>query len=221
MKKLLLLFLLTAAVPIASPTGQLFAQNPAGDAQVKIDVTIVDENGEPLPGATIKASDKQLGVVSDVNGKASLWAAKGATLTISYIGMKSKTIRVNRAMTGDIALENETATIDQVVVTGYSQTDIRKSTGSVGILTDKELKDQPLANVDMLMQGKLAGVNVQAVSGPPSPATTSRCGWSTVCPCRRTSRRWATCISVRATFPPSTPTAWPALPRRTLRASPC
>lgn len=174
MKKLLLLFLLTAAVPIASPTGQLFAQNPAGDAQVKIDVTIVDENGEPLPGATIKASDKQLGVVSDVNGKASLWAAKGATLTISYIGMKSKTIRVNRAMTGDIALENETATIDQVVVTGYSQTDIRKSTGSVGILTDKELKDQPLANVDMLMQGKLAGVNVQAVSGRPGESAKIR-----------------------------------------------
>ena len=128
--------------------------------QLKIDVTIVDENGEALPGATVKASDKSLGVVSDAQGKVSLWAAKGATLTISYIGMKTKTLRVTRSMTGDIALENESATIDQVVVTGYSQTDVRKSTGSVGILTEKELKDQPLANVDMLMQGKLAGVNV-------------------------------------------------------------
>ena len=165
---------MTAAVPAASPTSQLFAQKPQADAQVKIDVTIVDDNGEPLPGATVKASDKTMGIVSDINGKASLWAAKGSTLTISYIGMKPRTIKVTRAMTGDIALESETTTIDQVVVTGYSQTDIRKSTGSVGILTEKELKDQPLANVDMLMQGKLAGVNVQAVSGRPGESAKIR-----------------------------------------------
>ncbi len=174
MKKLLLLLLLTATVPVVSPTGQISAQKPAGDAQVKIDVTIVDDAGEPLPGATVKASDKTMGVVSDVNGKVSLWAARGATLTISYIGMKPRTLKVTRTMTGDIALESETTTIDQVVVTGYSQTDIRKSTGSVGILTDKELKDQPLANVDMLMQGKLAGVNVQAVSGRPGESAKIR-----------------------------------------------
>lgn len=150
------------------------AQKAGGDALLQIDVTIVDENGEALPGATVKASDKGLGVVSDVNGKVSLWAAKGSTLTISYIGMKPKIIKVTRSMTGDIALESETATIEQVVVTGYSQTDVRKSTGSVGILTEKELKDQPLANVDMLMQGKLAGVNVQAVSGRPGESAKIR-----------------------------------------------
>ena len=142
--------------------------------QLKIEVTIVDENGEALPGATVKVSDKTLGVVSDMNGKASLWAAKGSTLTISYVGMQTKTLKVTRPMSGDIALESESTTIDQVVVTGYSQTDIRKSTGSVGILTEKELKDQPLANVDMLMQGKLAGVNVQAVSGRPGESAKIR-----------------------------------------------
>jgi len=173
MKKLLLFLFMTVTVPVVSPMGLLHAQQQ-GDTQLKIDVTIVDENGEVLPGATVKASDKSVGVVSDINGKASLWAAKGATLTISYIGMKTKTLKVNRSMTGDIALENETATIEQVVVTGYSQTDIRKSTGSVGILTEKELKDQPLANVDMLMQGKLAGVNVQAVSGRPGESAKIR-----------------------------------------------
>ena len=155
-------------------TLSLTVQAQQDGTQLKIDVTIVDENGESLPGATVKASDKSLGVVSDAQGKVSLWAAKGATLTISYIGMKTKTLRVTRSMTGDIALENESATIDQVVVTGYSQTDVRKSTGSVGILTEKELKDQPLANVDMLMQGKLAGVNVQAVSGRPGESAKIR-----------------------------------------------
>ena len=155
-------------------TLSLAVQAQQNGTQLKIDVTIIDENGESLPGATVKASDKTMGVVSDVNGKVSLWAAKGSTLTISYIGMKTKTLKVTRSMTGDIALESESTTIDQVVVTGYSQTDIRKSTGSVGILTEKELKDQPLANVDMLMQGKLAGVNVQAVSGRPGESAKIR-----------------------------------------------
>ena len=165
MKKLLLLLFLTLTLGIAAQEG---------GALLKIDVTIVDENGEYLPGATVNTSDKPVGVVSDMNGKVSLWAAKGSTLTVSYIGMKTKTLKLTKALTGNLALESETTTIDQVVVTGYSQTDVRKSTGSVGILTEKELKDIPLANVDMLMQGKLAGVNVQAVSGRPGESAKIR-----------------------------------------------
>ena len=161
-------------ISVGSPMGLLHAQQQSGDAQIQVDITVVDENGEPLPGATVKASDKQLGVVSDINGHVSLWAAKGARLTISYIGMKTRELKVNKPLRGDVVLESEATTIDQVVVTGYSQTDIRKSTGSVGILTEKELKDKPLANVDMLMQGKLAGVNVQAVSGRPGESAKVR-----------------------------------------------
>lgn len=161
-------------ISVGSPMGLLHAQQQSGDAQILVDITVVDENGEPLPGATVKASDKQLGVVSDINGHVSLWAAKGARLTISYIGMKTRELKVNKPLRGDVVLESEATTIDQVVVTGYSQTDIRKSTGSVGILTEKELKDKPLANVDMLMQGKLAGVNVQAVSGRPGESAKIR-----------------------------------------------
>ncbi len=167
MKKLLLLLFMTLALTAG-------AQKQGGEALMKVDVTIVDQNGEYLPGATVKVAGKPLGVVSDAKGKVSLWVDKGSNITISYIGMKPRRIKVNRALTGDIALESESTSLEQVVITGYSQTDIRKSTGSVGILTDKELKDQPLANVDMLMQGKLAGVNVQAVSGRPGESAKIR-----------------------------------------------
>ena len=167
MKKILLFLML---LPLTA-----LAQTRDGGVQVKVDITVVDENGDILPGASVKTSDRSLGVVSDIKGHASLWASKGSTLTITYIGMKPRTIKVGtKAITGNIVLENEATSLDQVVVTGYSQTDIRKSTGSVGILTDKELKDQPLANVDMLMQGKLAGVNVQAVSGRPGESAKIR-----------------------------------------------
>lgn len=167
MKKILLFLML---LPLTA-----LAQTKDGGVQVKVDITVVDENGDVLPGASVKTSDRALGVVSDIKGKASMWASKGTTLIVSYIGMKPRTIKVGtKAITGNIVLENEATSLDQVVVTGYSQTDIRKSTGSVGILTEKELKDQPLANVDMLMQGKLVGVNVQAVSGRPGESAKIR-----------------------------------------------
>ena len=178
MKKILLLTYMAiavpVAVPVAFPTVPLHAQQQQQATQQKIDVTIVDENGEPLPGATVKASDKPLGVVSDVNGRASLWAATGSTLTISYVGMQTRTLKVSRPLTGKIVLENEATTIDQVVVNGYQRTTKRRVTGSVATLTADDLKDRPLANVDMLLQGKIAGVDVKAVSGRPGESAQIR-----------------------------------------------
>lgn len=178
MKKILLLTYMAiavpVAVPVAFPTVPLHAQQQQQATQQKIDVTIVDENGEPLPGATVKASDKPLGVVSDVNGRASLWAATGSTLTISYVGMQTRTLKVSRPLMGKIVLENEATTIDQVVVNGYQRTTKRRVTGSVATLTADDLKDRPLANVDMLLQGKIAGVDVKAVSGRPGESAKIR-----------------------------------------------
>ena len=178
MKKILLLTYMAiavpGAVPVAFPTVPLHAQQQQQATQQKIDVTIVDENGEPLPGATVKASDKPLGVVSDVNGRASLWAATGSTLTVSYVGMQTRTLKVSRPLTGKIVLENEATTIDQVVVNGYQRTTKRRVTGSVATLTADDLKDRPLANVDMLLQGKIAGVDVKAVSGRPGESAKIR-----------------------------------------------
>lgn len=174
MKKLLLLTFMAIVVPVVSLTGRLHAQQQQQPTQQKIDVTIVDENGEPLPGATVKASDKPLGVVSDVNGRASLWAATGSTLTISYVGMQTRTLKVSRPLTGKIVLENEATTIDQVVVNGYQRTTKRRVTGSVATLTADDLKDRPLANVDMLLQGKIAGVDVKAISGRPGESAKIR-----------------------------------------------
>ena len=162
---LLLLFILTLTLPAIAQQG---------GTQLKIDVTIVDENGEPLPGATVKASDKSLGVVSDVNGKASLWAAKGSTLTVSYVGMQTRTIKVNRAISGNIVLANESTSLDQVVVNGYQRTTKRRVTGSVATLSAEDLKDKPLANIDMLLQGKIAGVDVKALSGRPGESAKIR-----------------------------------------------
>ena len=150
------------------------AQEKHSDMDVKVDVTVVDVDGNPLPGATLKRSDRKVGVVADVDGKASMWVPKGSTLTVTYLGMKPKVFKVKGPISGNITLDNDDHTLNQVVVTGYTQTDIRKTTGSVSIVNSKELNTSPLQNVDQLLQGKMAGVNVQAVSGRPGESAKIR-----------------------------------------------
>ena len=74
----------------------------------------------------------------------------------------------------DIMLKDNTKELGQVVVTGYGKTTKDRVTGSVGIVTAKDLKGSPTANIDQLLQGKLAGVSVQAVSGRPGESSTIR-----------------------------------------------
>ena len=169
MSRILLSFLL-----LFFPLLSLMAQEQKGDAEVKVDITIVDDNGAGLPGATVKGSDRNVGVAADLDGHATLWVTRNSTITISYLGMKPKTVKVKGPLTGNIVLENDDHTLSQVVVTGYTSTDIRKTTGSVSTITGKELYDSPLQGVDKLLQGKLAGVSVQAVSGRPGESAKVR-----------------------------------------------
>lgn len=144
------------------------------DKLILVDVTIVDTDKEPLPGATIKISNKAQGVSADIDGKASLWVDKNAVIEFSYISMKPLTMKVTKPISGFITLEPDSFTFDEVVVTGYSTTTKRRSTGSLATIGVKELKTSPIANMDMLMQGKVAGVNVKAVSGRPGATSKIR-----------------------------------------------
>lgn len=152
----------------------LQAQQKQSDADVLVDITVVDEKGDPLVGASVKDAAKSVGVVSDMDGKASLWVPRGSTITVSYLGMQPRSVKVNGPLSGNFVLHEDGQMLDQVVVNGYTQTDVRKSTGSVSFLSGKDLNTSPIQNVDMLLQGKLAGVNVQAVSGRPGESAKIR-----------------------------------------------
>ena len=135
--------------------------------------TVTAEDGEPLMGVSVRVRGTQNGAQTDLDGHFAIDCKVGDILDFSYIGFKSFSSK-STVKELIVTMEEDVKTMEQVVVNGYTQTDIRKSTGSVGILTEKDLKDAPLANVDMLMQGKLAGVNVQAVSGRPGESAKVR-----------------------------------------------
>lgn len=165
-------FVLVALVMLLAPCS-MQAQEKSGAQTITVTGVVTDDSGEPLIGATVKVKGKNSGVSTDINGKYTITVARGSMLTFSYIGQDSKEMRV-KSSTMNVQLTTSDVQLDQVVVTGYTQTDIRKSTGSVSIISGKELNDSPLKNVDMLLQGKLAGVNVTATSGRPGESAQVR-----------------------------------------------
>lgn len=141
------------------------AQNSIRLVTVKGHIT--DSNGEPLAGVSVMVPSSTTGVTSDSEGDYLIRVGEGCQLNYSFIGFESQNYKITQDRTINIVMTESAQSIDQVVVTGYSKVEIRKSTGSVGILKGEALRDSPLQNVDKLLQGKLAGVSVQAQSGQP------------------------------------------------------
>jgi len=138
--------------------------------------TVVDPDGMPVIGAGVvcKAAEgssaKPIGTTADLDGKFSLSVPSGTSLvTISALGMESRDYDVTTSPVKDVViiLNYESTTLDQVVITGYAQTTVKRITGSVGILNSDTFKDKPISSVSTLMQGEIAGVQVQATSGQP------------------------------------------------------
>ena len=145
-------------------------------AQTLFSGRVVDSDGLGVIGAGVVCSGRpDRGTVCDEDGSFRLEVPKGISkVEISALGMQSVVYDLENSAVKDalIVLEYESTMLDQVVVTGYAQTTVKRITGSVGILSSDSFKDKPLASVSSLMQGEVAGVQVQAVSG--QPGTQSR-----------------------------------------------
>ena len=141
--------------------------------RITVSGVVTDTEGEPLPGVSVMIPGTTTGVSTGIDGDYSITVDIGSVLRFSSIGFESRDIKVDKARY-DIVLEEEAMMMDQVVVTGYSQVELRKSTGAVGVVSAEELKGSPLKTVDQLLQGKLAGVNVQMTSGRPGASASVR-----------------------------------------------
>lgn len=132
---------------------------------------VCDTDGNPLPGAGVIFKELPgKGVSTDMDGKFEVEVpSKVNTLVVSSLGMETVEYGIPRVIKGlvQITLKYENTSLDQVVVTGYAQTSVKRITGSVGIVSSDKLEATPLASVSSLLQGQIAGVSVSAVSGQP------------------------------------------------------
>ena len=135
-------------------------------------ITSVAE-GLPLPGVNVIVKGTSRGVQTDFDGNYSIKASEGETLVFSFISMKSTEILVGSSSTMDVALAEDVAALDEIVVTGYrGATNSAKVTSSVATVKAESIEQVPITSVDQMLQGQAAGVNVSTGSGQPGQSAT-------------------------------------------------
>lgn len=133
---------------------------------VVIKGSVSDADG-PLMGATVKVKGTSNATITDYDGRYSISASKGQTLEVSYIGYVAKNVEVGNQTTIDIILEADGRLLSDVVVVGYGQMKRSDLTGSVVSVDDKAIKQSVPTSIDQVLQGRAAGVQIQANSGTP------------------------------------------------------
>ena len=134
---------------------------------LKVSGQIVDQDGQPLIGATVKVKNAKLGVVTDFDGNFTIDVASDGVLVVSYVGYTDREIAVRgRASLGQIQLADDTNMLEQVVVVGYGTQKKADLTGSVSIVNADELKRVSNSNISTMLEGKVAGVQITSDGQP-------------------------------------------------------
>jgi len=174
-KKILssLKYMALLAIFVIAGAGHLFAQT----VPAEISGTVQDAKGVPIPGVTVKNLTSAKVVVSDGNGRYKIAAAKGESLSYSYIGYTTITqVVANQAVVNVKLQEAGDKTLNDVVVVGYGTQKRSDVTGSVVSVPKARLSQLPVTNVMQALEGAVAGVNVTTTSSVPGsqPATLVR-----------------------------------------------
>ena len=141
--------------------GTLWAQNKTVTGLVK------DDKGESIIGASVMVKGTKIATITNIDGKYRISVpADAKTLVITYVGMEKKEVQIN-GTTINVVLQASDKTLDEVVVVGYGTIKKKDLTGSVGTVSDKQLKDIPVTTAAEALTGKLTGVQVTTTEGSP------------------------------------------------------
>jgi TonB-linked SusC/RagA family outer membrane protein len=154
----------------------LFVLNVEAYAQSNtVKGVIVDQNRQPLPGATIVVEGTTNGVISNVDGEFTINCTTGSQLIISFIGYKTQTLTASSEL-GTVVLVEDFVTLNEAVVVGIGYGTMRKSdlTGAISSVDSDGLKKGIITSAEQLLQGKVAGLTVIQGSGDPASGASLR-----------------------------------------------
>ena len=144
----------------ATPAPQVVASS----ATSIVKGSVVDENGEPIIGASVQEVGTTRGTTTNVKGEFSLKAGVGAKLQISYVGYKTENVKAADGMKVKMVTDN--ALLDEVVVVGYGQQKKVNLTGAVSnVDLEKTLTARPEQDVTKALQGAIPGLTILTTSG--------------------------------------------------------
>ena len=125
------------------------------------------EDGEPLIGVSVTVKGKTGGVSTDIDGNYMITVPTNGTLQFSYIGYKTVDRPVNGSAKIDVVLDPEADLLQEVVVIGYGTVKKSDLTGSVSSVNGDKLAKTPAPSLSNALQGKVAGVTVNSLTGRP------------------------------------------------------
>jgi TonB-linked SusC/RagA family outer membrane protein len=127
----------------------------------KITGIVIDENGEPLIGATIKLKDTNIGTTTSLLGNFSLENTTNASvIVVSYIGYATNEYRITNKSDLKIVLQEDAKSLSEVVVIGYGESSRRDLTGSIVKITGNSIANRPNSNAVSSLQGKVPGLSI-------------------------------------------------------------
>lgn len=143
------------------------SQSYGQDSNRTINGVVKDDTGEPLIGVNILVKGTPTGTITDFDGAFTVEANEGDILEVSYIGYTTQEITVGSSSLVDIILLEDTQQLDEIVVIGYSTQRKSDLTGAVAQVSSKDIEKYTYSDASQALQGRMAGVSVQAQGGAP------------------------------------------------------
>ncbi len=122
-------------------------------------------DNQPLIGVSIAVKGTSTGTVTDIEGAYEISAGPNDVLVFTYIGFATAEVAVNGQAMVDVTLSEDVKTIEEVIVTGYGTQIKRDLTGNIAKIKASEIRDVPVNSVEAVLQGKAAGVQINAGTG--------------------------------------------------------
>ncbi|TVR40046.1 MAG: TonB-dependent receptor [Bacteroidia bacterium] len=137
-------------------------------------VTSAAEGDITLPGVTVMVEGTSRGAITDLDGRYEIQANPDDVLVFSFVGMTPQSIPVDGRSVINVSLEMAVAELGEIVVTGYGTESRRLISGSVGVVSEEEMRESSLRTIDGVLQGRSAGVQITQSSGTPGAANAIR-----------------------------------------------
>src|SRR5690554_1766832 len=155
-------------------TALLLLSYPIMAQQTTVTGTVLDPDGETIPGVNILEEGTLNGAVSDLDGRFTLEVSSpNAVLVFSFVGFETQEVPLEGQTELEVTLGEGTAVLDEVVVIGYGTLSERDLTSSITTVRSEDIVKTPSANPMQSLQGRVAGVQIVS-SGAPGASPTVR-----------------------------------------------
>lgn len=141
---------------------------------VTVKGVVTEPDGTPMISAGVMQRGSANGTVTDLDGQYSITVPSDAVLVFSAIGFKEQEVSVSGRTTVNVVMEPDYEMLDDVVVIGYGQMKRSDVTGAVISISDDAIRKSVPTSIDQVLQGRAAGVQIQANSGAPGASSAIR-----------------------------------------------